>query len=145
MISVSLLACSWSRWHFNSQQLFALHPSCSITINPPASLFAHAPSLSFTPLPLSLCLSMSCVLGGWATQNHIALTSSTKTHNKLGHCTAASPLPPSLLLPPVRVPKKRTRVRNTPDLYIWQTRKHTHARWEGESDYLWHIRCHFMV
>ncbi|KAK5848564.1 hypothetical protein PBY51_006166 [Eleginops maclovinus] len=68
---------------------------------------------------------MSHALGGWATHNHIVLISSTKTHNKLGHGTAAS-TPASALPPPVRVPKREelecgTHLISTSD-------KHTDAR-----------------
>lgn len=49
--------------------------SCSITITPSLSL-----SALYCSLPLSLHVSMSRRLWGWATQNHIVLTSSNKTH-----------------------------------------------------------------
>jgi len=67
MISVSLLACGWSllcaRWHFNSQQLFSFHPSCSITITHPLSTYSP-PFLSCCLLPLSLSPSFD-VLWVW--------------------------------------------------------------------------------
>lgn len=77
MISVLLVECGWSllcaQWHFNSQQSFSFY------CNHPVPSFSLSLSFLYPSLPLLLHVSMSHALGRWATQNHIVLTSSTRT------------------------------------------------------------------